>query len=80
MSERSELRVAMLGPSRKVRGGVAAAVNALLDSMPPDAPSVRYIATHVDGPKLVKAAAAVAGIVRLLGAILLWRCHFVHVH
>lgn len=80
MAGRSALRVAMLGPSRNVRGGVAAAVNALLDSMPPDAPSIRYIATHVDGPKLVKAGAAVAGIVRLFGAILLWRCDFVHVH
>jgi glycosyltransferase involved in cell wall biosynthesis len=48
--------------------------------MPEDAPEIRYIASHVDGPKLVKALAAFVGTVRLLWAILFWRAGIVHVH
>ncbi|MFH1502119.1 MAG: glycosyltransferase family 4 protein [Candidatus Eisenbacteria bacterium] len=73
-------RVAMVGPARNVRGGVSAVVNALLGAMPDDAPEIRYVPTHVDGPKPVKALAAVVGFVRLLWAIVVWRCDLVHIH
>jgi glycosyltransferase involved in cell wall biosynthesis len=74
------VKVAMLGPAQNVRGGVSAVVNCLLDSLPSDGPEVRYIATHVDGPKFVKALAAVAGGVRLVIGILCWRPQVVHLH
>jgi glycosyltransferase involved in cell wall biosynthesis len=70
----------MLGPATNVRGGVSAVVNAILAALPPDGPEVRYIATHVDGPKPVKALAAVAGGVRFLAALLFWHPQIVHVH
>lgn len=74
------VRVAMLGPARTVRGGVSAVVNAILDALSDDGPEVRYIATHVDGPKFVKTLAAIAGTVRLVVAILCWRPQVVHLH
>ncbi|HYW69010.1 MAG TPA: glycosyltransferase, partial [bacterium] len=80
MSKTGQARVAMVGPARNVRGGVSAVVNALLGAMPDDAPDVRYVPTHVDGPKVLKAMAAIAGFFRLLWAITAWRCDLVHIH
>jgi glycosyltransferase involved in cell wall biosynthesis len=70
----------MGGPSRRVRGGVSAVVNALLKSMPDDAPSVTYVATHVDGPVLVKSLAAATGAMRIVAAVLFGRRRVVHLH
>lgn len=80
MSETRSKKVAMVGPARNVRGGVSAVVNALLGAMPDDAPHVRYVPTHVDGPKVLKALAALAGFARLFWAITVWRCDIVHIH
>jgi len=74
------LRVVMLGPARNVRGGVSAVVNSILAALPPDGPEVRYIATHVDGPKFVKALTALAGAAGLLCAVIFWRARVVHLH
>lgn len=74
------MRVAMLGPALNVRGGVSAVATSILAALPADDPEVRYIATHIDGPKLVKTLAALAGGVRLVAAILFWRPHIVHLH
>jgi len=73
-------RVVMMGPSRAVRGGITAVVNSLLDAMPDDSGGVRYVATHVDGPKVLKALAAVGGTIALLWLVLTWRPDIVHVH
>jgi glycosyltransferase involved in cell wall biosynthesis len=70
----------MAGPSRRVRGGVSAAANSLLAAMPEDAPSISYVATHVDGPKPLKALAAAVGIAGVVGAVLFGRCRIVHLH
>ncbi len=74
------VRVAMLGPALKVRGGVSAVVASLLRAFRSDGFDVRYIATHLDGPKLLKAAAAFTGAVRLLAVLVFRRCDVVHVH
>jgi glycosyltransferase involved in cell wall biosynthesis len=55
-------------------------VNALLEALPADAPDVRYIPTHVDGPKVLKALAAIAGTLHLLSALIFWRPQVVHLH
>jgi glycosyltransferase involved in cell wall biosynthesis len=70
----------MAGPSRKVRGGVSAAANSLLKAMPEDGPSISYVATHVDGPKALKAFAAAIGVVGVVGAVLFGGRRIVHVH
>ena len=75
-----DLRVIMLGPATSVRGGVSAVVGSILAALPPDGPEVRYIATHVDGPKPLKALVAMVGGLRLLGALLFWRPQIVHLH
>jgi glycosyltransferase involved in cell wall biosynthesis len=69
----------MLGPARNVRGGISVGVGILLGAMPEYGPSIRYIATHVDGPTARKVCAACRGLLELLGAILFWRCEIVHV-
>ncbi len=74
------VRIAMMGPALNVRGGVSAVATSILEALPADGPEVRYIATHVDGPKFVKALAAIAGGVRLIVAILFWRPQIVHLH
>ncbi len=73
-------RVVMIGPARNVRGGVSAVVNALLEAMPPDAPSIAYVPTHVDGPKLLKLCAAITGAVGVLWAVTFGRRRIVHIH
>lgn len=72
--------VVMVGPARNVRGGVSAVVNSLLAAMPDDAPRIRYIPTHVDGPRVVKALVALVGFVRLLVALRFRGCDIVHIH
>jgi glycosyltransferase involved in cell wall biosynthesis len=74
------VRVAMVGPARNVRGGISAVVNALLCAMPDDAPRILYVPTHVDGPKLLKILAALAGLLRFLWTVIFWRCDIVHIH
>lgn len=70
----------MAGPALKVRGGVSAVANSLLKAMPEDAPSISYVATHVDGPKTLKALAAAAGMVGVMGAVLFAGRRIVHLH
>jgi glycosyltransferase involved in cell wall biosynthesis len=70
----------MLGPALKVRGGVSAVVTSLLRAFRSDGGDVRYIATHLDGPKLLKATAAVAGSMKLLVSLVFRQCDIVHVH
>ena len=74
------VRVAMLGPALKVRGGVSAVVASLLRAFPADGCDVRYIATHLDGPKALKAAVAFTGAMRLLAVLVFRQCDVVHVH
>ncbi len=74
------LRVAMLGPAVKVRGGVSAVVASLLTAFEDETCDVHYIATHLDGPKALKAAAAFIGTLRLLAFLVFGRCDAVHVH
>jgi len=68
-AERSRPRVVMVAPSRRVRGGVTSVVNSLLAALPEDAPSIAHVATHVDGPKLLKVCAAITGTVGVLWAV-----------
>ncbi len=70
----------MLGPAVKVRGGVSAVVASLLTAFEGESCEVHYVATHLDGPKLLKAVAAVVGAVRLFFLLLFCRCDVVHVH
>ena len=70
----------MLGPALKVRGGVSAVVASLLTAFEAAGCDVGYISTHLDGPRIVKAGAALVGMLRLLGVLLLGRCDVVHVH
>jgi glycosyltransferase involved in cell wall biosynthesis len=77
---RSEPRVVMVGPSRRVRGGVTSVINSLLDNMPTDAPSITHVATHVDGPRFVKFLAAAVGTFRVACAIIFGRRRVVHIH
>jgi glycosyltransferase involved in cell wall biosynthesis len=72
--------VIMVGPARSVRGGVSAVVNALLAAMPDDAPDIRYVPTHIDGPRIAKALAALVGFVRLFLAFRFGDCEVVHLH
>jgi glycosyltransferase involved in cell wall biosynthesis len=69
----------MAGPSRSVRGGVSAVVNSLLTSMPDDAPHITYVPTYVDGPRWVRALAAVAGTV-WIGCLSILGRPIVHLH
>lgn len=55
-------------------------MNSILAALPADGPDVRYIATHVDGPKPLKALAAIAGAVRFIAAAIFWRPQVVHIH
>lgn len=70
----------MLSPALKVRGGVSAVVASLLRAFPADGCDVRYIATHLDGPKALKAAVAFTGAMRLLAVLVFRQCDVVHVH
>jgi len=72
--------VVMVGPARSVRGGVAAVVNALMESLPSDAPDVSYIPTHADVPKPVKAVVAAVGFLRVAVFCLMNRRGIVHPH
>jgi len=73
-------RVVMAGPALKVRGGISSVASSLLGAWPEDGQSVVYIATHVDGPKLLKTLAAVAGTVGIAFAIVFGRRRVVHLH
>ena len=79
-ADRSRPRVVMVAPSRRVRGGVTSAVNSLLAALPEDAPSITHVATHVDGPKLLKVCAAIAGTIGVLWAVTFGRRRIVHLH
>ena len=70
----------MVGPARGVRGGVSAVANTLLESMPGDAPSIRYIATHTEGPKALKFIIAVFGICNVVLTAAFWPFGILHIH
>jgi len=73
-------RVVMVGPSRKVRGGVTSVINSLLDNMPADAPSVTHAATHVDGSKFAKLLAGVFGTLVVAFSVVFAGRRLVHIH
>ena len=79
-ADRSRPRVVMVAPSRRVRGGVTSVVNSLLAALPEDAPSISHVATHVNGPKFLKACAAISGTVGVLWAVTFGRRRIVHLH
>ena len=59
---------------------MSAVVASLLREFRSDGCDVRYIATHLDGPKLLKMAVALVGTMRLLAVLVLRQCDVVHVH
>ena len=76
----SRLRVAMVGPARTARSGIAAVARAHLNALPDGAPAIRYITTQIDGPKIVKALTALVGAVRFAATLVFWRAQIAHVH
>jgi glycosyltransferase involved in cell wall biosynthesis len=76
----NRLRVAMLGSSRKVCGGMTSVVDSLLPALAARGVSIRYIPTHVDGSKIAKALLAAHGGLRLVLVCLFRRCDIVHIH
>lgn len=74
------LRVLMVGTALEGRGGVAAVVSVLRRHGLFERESVRYVATHADGPRLAKARGALAGFWHTLRACLGQHPAVVHVH
>jgi len=74
------VRVIMVGPSLKVRGGISASAVALLSGLPADAPRITYVATQIDGSRSLKTLAALFGLLRLFCLLALRRADIVHVH
>jgi len=70
----------MIGPRRDVRGGVSAMVNVCHDHGLFDRWHARYLATHRDGSKLLKAWQAARSLVVFLGWLLAGRVALLHVH
>jgi glycosyltransferase involved in cell wall biosynthesis len=73
-------RVLMLGTALNGRGGVATVVSMLREGGLFDREAVRYVATHTEGGRGAKAAAALSGTLRTLGICLFRRPQVVHVH
>lgn len=61
MKQRAAKTVVMLGPSPAARGGMASVIGTLLEHGYCDGGRCRFIATHVDGGALRKAARAGTG-------------------
>jgi glycosyltransferase involved in cell wall biosynthesis len=70
----------MVGTALEGRGGVAAVVSVLRRHGLFERESVRYVATHRDGPPLAKARGALAGFWQTLVACLVRHPAIVHVH
>ena len=64
----NSMRVLMLGPDLRVRGGVSAVENALISSMPPEI-EVSQLPTMVEGSKWRKTATFAQAIVRTIAAL-----------
>ena len=71
------MKIVMVGPGLKVRGGISTVVNGYLDTWD-KAESIRYIPTMKDGSKVYKALVFALAIPRLLLAIP--GCDLVHIH
>ena len=59
---------------------MSAVANTLLESMPDDAPSIRYIATHTEGPKVLKFIIAVLGFCGVVLTAVFWPFSILHIH
>ncbi len=73
-------RIIMMGPSLRVRGGVSSVARSLMSVIPASKWEIRYVATHVDGPRILKAMVAGIGAVCLLFLLSFWRPNIVHLH
>lgn len=72
--------VVMLGPSPASRGGMATVIGILLEHGYGADGSCRFIATHVDGGRLRKAARAGAALAQFGALLLAGRVSLLHVH
>lgn len=72
--------VIMIGPSPAARGGMASVVQTYLAHGYEEGGRCRFIATHVDGGALRKAARAGAALLQFLGLLVLGRVALLHVH
>ncbi|MDN3513892.1 MAG: glycosyltransferase family 4 protein [Candidatus Brocadia sp.] len=70
----------MLGPDRKVKGGISSVVNVYFDSILIDKYSIVYISTHVDGSKFKKLIQFISSVVLFFYQILFHKIDIVHIH
>jgi glycosyltransferase involved in cell wall biosynthesis len=72
--------VAVVGPSRESRGGIAATLRVLSRSPLNERYRLVFVATYRDGSRTAKAAQALTGFARLASLLLGRRVRLVHVH
>lgn len=72
--------VLMIGPSPASRGGMASVIKTLLAHGYGDGDGCRFIATQVDGPRLRKAATAVAALAHVGALLAAGKVALLHVH
>ena len=74
------MEVVMLGSGREVRGGISAMVNVCFEQGLFDRWHARYLATHCDGARPVKALRAAASFARFATLLAAGRIALVHAH
>jgi glycosyltransferase involved in cell wall biosynthesis len=72
--------VVMLGSGREVRGGISAMVNVCFEHGLFDRWHARYLATHRDGPRPLKALRAATSFARFAALVAAGRVALVHAH
>jgi glycosyltransferase involved in cell wall biosynthesis len=72
--------VAVVGPSRESRGGIAATLRVLSRSPLHERYRLVFVATYRDGSRAAKAVQALSGFARLASLLLTRRVRLVHVH
>lgn len=72
--------VLMVGPARNVRGGISSVVNSYYNSSLVDRHQIIYIASHVDGIKIIKALYFAKAISFFVFYLLLRKAKLVHIH
>ena len=73
-------QVIMIGPSPRARGGMATVVQTLLEHGYEDDGRCRFIASHVDGSPLAKAARAAGALAEFASLLLRGKVALLHVH
>lgn len=70
----------MVGPHRRVKGGIPSVVNSYYESSLVDNYDLRYVISHVDGSKYMKLLQAVIGLFNYLWLLITFRPHIIHIH